>query len=93
MKGYGEAQCPTCGKIFTKAAPMSVTCGNPECKRIYRNKYNRENRHKRNPEQGHRMRRYSGEVYTNPPEKIEAIMAKYKNGITKEHIQQWISEL
>lgn len=35
--------------------------------------------------------RASGNVYENPPEKLESIKEKYKNGITKEILEEWLN--
>lgn len=90
---YGLEQCPICGKIYEKPAPRSSTCGNPECKRLYKNKWEREHRHKLADKPIQSRGRYSGETYTNTPDKIAAIMAKYQNGVKKEQIENWINGL
>ena len=38
-------------------------------------------------------RRFSGEVYENPPEKISALKEKYKNGVPQEEVEALVREL
>lgn len=40
-----------------------------------------------------KSKRFSGMIYDNPPEKIEAIKEKYKNGVTKEILQELFEKL
>lgn len=35
-------------------------------------------------------KRYSGKVYQNTPEKLQAIKEKYKNGVTEEMLKSWL---
>lgn len=38
-------------------------------------------------------KRYSGKTYENRPEKLQAIKEKYKNGVTKEILDEFIKRL
>lgn len=38
-------------------------------------------------------RRHSGRTYENPPEKIEAIREKYKNGVPMESIEKLVDSM
>lgn len=40
-----------------------------------------------------KQRRFSGLTYVNPPEKIEALKEKYKNGVTEEILQEFFEKL
>lgn len=90
---YGSAECLVCGKVFVKKAPLHKVCTDPACRKKYRRETEFEYRHRRHPEQGFRHNRYSGNVYENTPEKLAAIFAKYENGVTREHIEEWINGL
>lgn len=67
--------------IFEK---MREEMGAAEFKKLYNNLYNttRESRS-----------RYSGDRYENSPEKLQAIKEKYKNGVTKELLDEFIKSL
>ena len=38
-------------------------------------------------------KRYSGKDYKNTSDKLKAIKKKYKNGVTKEHIEEMLREI
>lgn len=38
-------------------------------------------------------KRYSGKTYENSPEKLQAIKEKYKNGVTKEILDDFVKRL
>lgn len=79
IQRQGGKQCILCG-IETRG----FVCMRAECQKIYHQVYSwTRNRMKYDV-------RASGKKYINPPEKIQAIKEKYKNGVTVEHINQMI---
>lgn len=40
-----------------------------------------------------RYERFSGKWYRNSPEKLQAIKEKYRNGVSKTQIEDWINSL
>lgn len=78
-----QVECVVCGKKFVTSYKKSVTCS-AECRKIYNRMYlftsNRLNLNVRD----------SGKKYTNSNEKILAIKEKYKNGVPKGLIEDWL---
>lgn len=75
----GGKQCILCG-----AKTRGFICKGPECKKIYHQVYSwTRNRMKYDI-------RASKKKYINPPEKIQAIKEKYKNGVSIEHIKSML---
>lgn len=75
----GGKQCILCG-----AETRGFICMGSECQKIYHQVYSwTRNRMKYDI-------RASGKKYVNPPEKIQAIKEKYKNGITVETIKSML---
>lgn len=78
-----QVECVVCGKKFIANNKKFITCST-ECKKIYHKMYSftmdRTRRDVRN----------SGKKYTNSKEKLLAIKEKYKNGVTKEMIENWL---
>lgn len=73
--------CKICGAIFFPKNYRQIICSN-ECKKTYHQVYSwTQQRAKNNI-------RASGGKYINPPEKIQAIKEKYKNGVSVEIIKQ-----
>lgn len=78
-----QVECVVCDKKFTSNYKGSSACST-ECKKIYHKMYGFTlNRVKWNT-------RNSGKKYTNSKEKLLAIKEKYKNGISKEMIENWL---
>lgn len=75
----GGKQCILCG-----AETRGFVCMGSECRKIYHQIYSwTQQRAKNNI-------RASGKKYINPPEKIQAIKEKYKNGVSVEHIKSML---
>lgn len=72
-------KCILCG-----AETKGFLCMGSECRKIYNKVYCWTRQRYRN------NIRASGKKYINPPEKIQAIKEKYKNGVTVKHINQMI---
>lgn len=75
----GGKQCILCG-----AETRGFICKGSECKKIYHQVYCRTQQRAKN------NIRASGKKYINPPEKIQAIKEKYKNGVSIEHIKSML---
>lgn len=75
----GVKQCILCG-----AETRGFVCKGPECKKIYHQVYSWTRNRMKNDI------RASGKKYINPPEKIQAIKEKYKNGVSIEHIKSML---
>lgn len=78
-----QVECVVCGKKFVTGYKNCVSCS-AECKKIYHRMYLftfiRQRDNVRN----------SGKKYTNSKEKLLAIKEKYKNGVSKELIEDWL---
>ena len=78
-----QVECVVCGKKYNTHYKKGFTCS-VKCSEIYNRMYtftyNRTMYNTRN----------SGKKYTNSKEKLLAIKEKYKNGISKEMIENWL---
>ena len=78
-----QVECVVCGKKFVANRKKLFTCS-AECKKIYHKVYavtwDRTKRDVRN----------SRKKYTNSNEKLLAIKEKYKNGVPKGLIEDWL---
>lgn len=78
-----QVECVVCGKKFSTDYKNCVACS-AECKKNYSRMYvftiSRTKHDVRN----------SGKKYANSKEKLLAIKEKYKNGISKEMIENWL---
>lgn len=78
-----QVECVVCGKKFVASLKKSVTCS-AECRKVYHRMYLftvfRQRDNVRN----------SGKKYTNSNEKLLAIKEKYKNGVPKGLIEDWL---
>lgn len=78
-----QVECVVCGKKFVTNYKNCVACS-AECKKNYQRMYSftvvrlRDNV------------RNSGKKYTNSKEKLLAIKEKYKNGVPKGLIEDWL---
>lgn len=77
-RAYKEMACTVCGKLFTPTGNRQKFCS-CECKRIER--INRDRLKAKQQGRREKRGRYSGKVYVNSQEKLDAIKEKYKNGI------------
>lgn len=80
--------CKICGKEF------NAIKNKKHCSKECVSQVNRERRlekyYKNHPE---RYERFSGKWYRNSPEKLQAIKEKYRNGVSKTQIENWINSL
>lgn len=75
----GGKQCILCG-----AETRFYICMSSECQKNYHQVYSWTRNRMKNDI------RASGKKYINPPEKIQAIKEKYKNGVSIEHINKML---
>ena len=75
---HKEMACTVCGKLFMPTGNRQNFCSY-ECKRIAR--INRDRLKAKVQGRREKRGRYSGKVYVNSQEKLDAIREKYKNGI------------
>lgn len=78
-----RVECVVCGRFFPGLNKNSFLCSK-ECKKKYWKVYVNTRYKTRN------NIRNSKENYSNPPEKIQAIKDKYKNGIPKGELEKWL---
>lgn len=78
--------CNVCGACFLPVNSSQIYCSK-ECFIEVKRKREKEYRIKNNGSIKYSKGRYSGKVYENSPEKLQAIKEKYKNGVTVEHIK------
>lgn len=84
-----SAICKGCGKEFfyEKKKGAARTRCSKECVKATDRLASRNWYHKKHEVFGTRA---SGRRYKNPPEKIQAIKEKYKNGVTNEILSEWL---
>lgn len=82
--------CKLCGKEFNATANKKYCSA--ECLSYVRNQRALSRYHRNNPE-SIRGIRFSGNFYRNSPEKLQAIKEKYRNGVSKKQIEDWINSL
>lgn len=80
--------CEICGKEFS--AVTSKKYCSKECVSQVELKRALERYYKNHPK---RYERFSGKWYRNSPEKLQAIKEKYRNGVSKTQIEDWINSL
>lgn len=78
--------CESCGNEFDVKSPVQRFCSR-ECFIEYRKRKQRRKTRK------NKTMRFSGEIYTNSEQKLNAIREKYKNGITKEILKEFAENL
>lgn len=78
-----RVECVVCGRFFSAHGENCFVCSK-ECTKKYHKMYittvYRTQNNVRN----------SREIYSNLPEKIQAIKEKYKNGIPKGELEKWL---
>lgn len=78
-----QVECVVCGKKFVTNCKDGIVCS-AECRKIYHKVYtfcwNKQKYNTRN----------SRKKYTNSKEKLLAIKEKYKNGVPKGLIEDWL---
>lgn len=80
--------CKICGKEFN-AITNKKYCSK-ECVSQVERERGLEKYYKNHPK---RYERFSGKWYRNSPEKLQAIKEKYRNGVSKIQIEDWINSL
>lgn len=78
--------CETCGIDFETKSPNQRFCSR-ECFLGYQRRKQRQKNRKK------KTMRFSGDIYTNSEQKLNAIREKYKNGITKEILKEFAESL
>ena len=79
--------CKICGNNFMADSNHAKFCN--DCKVYIRRAYQRRYYHKMTGTE-EKPKRYSGLEYINPPEKVQAIKEKYKNGVSYKMILQML---
>lgn len=78
--------CELCGNDLDIKSPMQRFC----CRACFIEYRKRKQRRKIRK---NKTMRFSGEIYTNSEQKLNAIREKYKNGITKEILKEFAENL
>lgn len=78
-----KIECVVCGKQFITNRKNRIVCS-AECKKNYNKEY------VRTFQKLNSNSRYSKKKYTNSKEKLLAIKEKYKNGVSKGMIENWL---
>jgi hypothetical protein len=78
--------CELCGSDFEAKNNKQIFCCRECCLEHQKRKQRRENRKKK-------TMRFSGDIYINSEEKLNAIKEKYKNGITKDILKEFAESL
>lgn len=78
--------CETCGIDFETKSPNQRFCSR-KCFLEYQRRKQRQKNRK------NKTMRFSGDIYTNSEQKLNAIKEKYKNGITKEILKEFAESL
>lgn len=87
-------RCKICGAVFSPSYANQKYCSK-NCARLGKNELQKNKKiyHQVYSWTRNRMKndiRASGKKYINPPEKIQAIKEKYKNGVSIEHIKSML---
>ena len=78
--------CESCGIDFEPKPPVQRFC----CRKCFLEYQQRKQRRKIRKK---KTMRFSGDIYANSEEKLNAIKEKYKNGITKEILKEFAESL
>lgn len=93
-----EIRCSLCGNLTELTGRAQKYC--PQCavtarRRKQREKYALEHQNDERIRRKQKMNngRFSGRVYENTPERLEAIRQRYSNGVTLEMIEDMVRRL
>lgn len=78
--------CESCGSDFEAKSNKQRFCCRECCLEHQKRKQRRKTRKKK-------TMRFSGDIYINSEEKLNAIKEKYKNGITKDILKEFAESL
>lgn len=84
--------CKICGKEFT-AITNKKYCSKECVSQVVRERDRKKSLKKYYKNHPKRFERFSGKWYKNSPNKLQAIKEKYRNGVSKTQIENWINSL